>query len=184
MSIETWKSIKGYEGIYEVSNQGKVRSLNRMNPCNAGEKRRSFLQCLTGVTLKPTLCSSGYLGVSLKRGSKNKTATIHSLVAKAFIPNPENFPQVNHIDGNKLNNVVVNLEWCSHSQNMKHAADNGLMAHNRGELAGGVKLRENDIFDIRKLLKGGLSQRKIAGIYGVAQRTIGCINTRDTWGHI
>lgn len=98
---EIWKDIVGYEGLYQVSNMGRVRSLKR------------------NIILKPTsdMNGKGYYFVNLKRGNPKK---IHRLVAKAFIPNPDNKPEVNHIDGNTKNNKIDNLEWCTHQENCVH----------------------------------------------------------------
>lgn len=110
---ETWKDIPYYVGKYQVSNLGNVRSLHWNN---------------TNQTriIKP-FCSSGYKRVCLFTKGKQKKFLIHVLVAKVFIPNPYNKPIVNHIDGNKLNNQVSNLEWVTHSENVKHAIDNNLV---------------------------------------------------------
>lgn len=117
---EVWKPVKGYEGLYEVSNTGKVRSLDR-----TGEVSRNGITYICpykGAELKPVNRSHGYLGVMLygKGGHKKrgfKTFSIHRLVAEAFIPNPNNLPEVNHIDEDKTNNRVENLEWISHINN-------------------------------------------------------------------
>lgn len=117
-----WRDIKGFEGIYQVSDTGLVKSLSR----------RVRLNCKHGsVVLKEMLLSQrldmkGYLRVYLNDNGKTKFVPIHRLVAQAFIPNPENKPQVNHIDGNKQNNNVKNLEWCTNSENQKHAYRLGL----------------------------------------------------------
>lgn len=101
--MEIWKAIKGYEGLYEVSNLGNVKTLKN------------------NKVLKPYISNAKYLLVSLYKNGKRKHKTIHRLVAEAFIPNIENKTQVNHIDGNKQNNNVKNLEWTSASENLKHA---------------------------------------------------------------
>lgn len=110
---EIWIPVEGYEDRYEVSNTGKVRSLNYH---------------MTGKTkeLKPITEGKGYLMVGLCRDGKMKWGKIHRLVATAFIPNPENKREVNHKDGNKKNNHVDNLEWATASENMKHAFSMGL----------------------------------------------------------
>lgn len=102
---EIWKDIKGYEGLYQVSNYGNVKSLNYK-----GHKSEHLLSKLPGE----------YKRVTLYKNKCKKTITIHRLVAQAFIPNPNNYPQVNHKDENKYNNCVNNLEWCTHKQNMNY----------------------------------------------------------------
>ena len=105
---EVWKDIKGFEGFYKISNTGKVRSL----PRNGTKK--------DGSILKPSTYT-GYAIVSLQKNGETSYKRVHTLVAEAFIPNPDNKREVNHIDGNKTNNNVKNLEWCTSSENQLHA---------------------------------------------------------------
>lgn len=107
---EIWKDVKGYEGLYQVSNLGHVRSLKY------GKER----------VLKEGTDRDGYLHVGLCLNCCQKTYKVHRLVADVFISNPNNLPQVNHIDGNKTNNNVENLEWCTQKQNIHHAHNTGL----------------------------------------------------------
>lgn len=100
---EIWKDIKGYEELYQVSNMGRVKSLKR------------------GAILKPSHNGCGYLKFVLSKNNNQKTFYIHRLVAEAFIPNLGNKPQVNHIDGNKENNIVSNLEWSIAKDNILHS---------------------------------------------------------------
>ena len=115
---EIWKAIEGTNGRYEVSNTGKVRSLNYNKTGKIKE-------------LNQKIDKYGYCIVILHMDKKQKYPTVHRLVAKAFIPNPDNLPQVNHIDGNKQNNNVDNLEWCTNSENVQHAFDIGLKEKSR-----------------------------------------------------
>lgn len=119
--METWRDVKGYEGKYQVSNFGNVRSVDRTfyNACGVIVTRK-------GTMLKPIQNRDGYIKVTLHKDGKVHTALIHRLVAEAFVQNPNNHPQVNHKDGNKRNNGVFNLEWCSASSNMHHAKKMGL----------------------------------------------------------
>jgi hypothetical protein len=119
--METWKSIEGYSDIYEISDYGNVRSIDRTYYDSNG-----FLHKLKGRTLKPTINKYGYLQVGLSLNSKIKSFTVHTLVAKAFILNPDNKLTVNHKDGNKLNNKKDNLEWATKSEQAIHALNNGL----------------------------------------------------------
>lgn len=117
---EIWKDIKGYEGLYQVSNFGRIRSLDRWRNSGTG----GYFQ--TGKILKTKEDVNGYLRVSLLKNGKYQKMNVHRLIAIAFIPNENNFPIINHKDGNKLNNNISNLEWCTYSYNSKHAYDNEL----------------------------------------------------------
>lgn len=108
MINEKWKDIIGYEGFYQVSNKGRVKRTAEKFPY-----KEHYLKAISN--------RYGYLYVCLCIKNKHKVKTIHRLVAQAFIPNDENKPCVNHIDGNKTNNNVGNLEWCTHSENTTHA---------------------------------------------------------------
>ena len=115
---EIWKDVEGYEGLYQVSNLGNVKSLS----FGARNIRKSNVHKL--LKLSPTNC--GYYKVQLYKNGKAKMMYVHRLVATAFIPNPEEKPQINHIDGNKANNASFNLEWASCSENQRHAISTGL----------------------------------------------------------
>lgn len=119
--MEIWKDIKGYEGYYQVSNYGNVRSLDRFD----GVHDRK------GQLITPILKYNGYLQVGLRKHSQRKYISVHRLVALHFLENPENKEQVNHIDCNKLNNHVDNLEWVTPKENQQHAKRNGLRDHMR-----------------------------------------------------
>ena len=105
--IEEWRPVVGYEGLYEVSNTGRVRSLDRY----VRSKSKSY-RLQKGSILSPST-SNGYLYVILQASQVTRKFRIHRLVAQAFLPNPDNLPQVNHKDEDKLNNRVDNLEWCT-----------------------------------------------------------------------
>ena len=122
--IEVWIDIKGYEELYQISNMGRVRRKAKMVNVGIKNVKKAFKQ---EMILKPLKLTKGYLGAVLyDKNSKGKTYKIHRLVATAFIPNPNNLPQVNHIDGNKENNNVNNLEWCNQKKNMQHSYKIGL----------------------------------------------------------
>lgn len=115
-----WKEIEGFEGMYAVDESGRVKSLPRQvaGPYNS-------TRMLKEKELKPWV-ASGYLRVTLRKDRKETFAAVHRLVAAAFLPNPNNLNIVNHKDGDKLNNSASNLEWCTYSENMRHAFKNGL----------------------------------------------------------
>jgi hypothetical protein len=112
--MENWKSIEGYEGLYEISDVGQVRSLDKIIPYPNGSKR-----LYKGKIIKPAI-HNGYYAVTLHKNGFKKTLKIHRLVATHFIPNPQNLPCVNHKDENKLNNHVENLEWCTIKYNSNY----------------------------------------------------------------
>ena len=115
--MEVWKDIVGYEGKYQVSNLGYIKSLEMWT----GDKYIKRDKILRG-----SLSNNGYLYVSLCKGGKAKKYKVNRLVAQAFIENPYNLPITNHIDGDKTNNCVDNLEWTTQSENLKHSYRTGL----------------------------------------------------------
>lgn len=109
LDLAKWKPIKGYENLYEISNIGLVKALGNGDP--RGSKKR---------ILKPALSSTGYLTVSLSMNGKVHRIAVHRLIAKAFIGNPRNLPEINHINSVKTDNRIENLEWCTSRQNRSH----------------------------------------------------------------
>lgn len=127
--MEIWKDIDGYVGIYQVSNIGNVRSLQREEfKCRQGYRVRK------GRELKPTQDEKGYLMVGLNKDGKRIMRRVHRLVATAFIPNHDNLPQVNHKDENKHNNHVENLEWCTASYNINYGHGNSSRSNTLKEM--------------------------------------------------
>lgn len=125
MNKEVWKHIPGYENCYEVSNLGRVRGLDRI------VERSTSPRFVTGVVLSQSTMPNGYKHVCLRRCGKQHGFYVHRLVANAFLPNPANLAEVNHIDENKANNCVENLEWCDRSYNLKHAGGSKRRAKKR-----------------------------------------------------
>lgn len=167
---EIWKDIAGYETHYEISNHGRVKSKY------AGRNK----------IIPPHKLRTGYFDAHLSLGGKLKYVLIHRLVAKAFIPNPENKPCVNHIDADKSNNAIWNLEWVTHYENEMHSIANGLRTPFAGQNNPINKLNEKTIIEIRNehvIQKRGDPVR-IGKIYGVHANTIRDIIRRKTWTHI
>ena len=124
--MENWKDIKGYEGFYQVSDCGNVRSLERDVYYSNGAVHH-----LKEKILVPNLDRGGYQNVGLYKNGEIKKMRVHRLVAEAFLPNPENEPQINHKDEVKINNSVENLEWCTASYNINFGTRNVRMIQNR-----------------------------------------------------
>lgn len=164
-----WNKINFSDGYY-VSKSGLILSVKRI--------KHRFL--------KTKINPDGYLYVSLRKPKKQWKAKVHRLVAMAFLPNKENKPCVNHIDGNKLNNSVGNLEWCTYKENMDHASRVGLL-NNKGEDNAISKLTKEDVLNIRKEYNGF---RKIPTLktlgkkYGVSRSVVGRIVNKKIWRHI
>lgn len=124
--MEIWADVKGYEGLYLISTYGNCKTTNyRPGYGRIPEDINDIMK------IENPDNHQGYCTIKLSKNGKKRTARIHRLVAEVFIPNPNNYPCVNHIDGNKLNNHIENLEWCTHQQNMQHASLNNLV--NRGK---------------------------------------------------
>lgn len=159
MNQEVWKDIKGFEGLYQVSNLGRIKSLRGWNGKNYISRER---------ILEPTKKSANSVSypraiVKLIKDGIGKDYRVHRLVAEAFIPNPQNKEQINHIDGNPLNNKVDNLEWCTDKENKKHAIENELMIH---------RINTIDRETMVDLLNSGKKYDEIAEILGIAKGTV------------
>ena len=166
------KQIKDFDDYY-VDEYGNIYSSKRGNL-----KKLSLI-----------LTHYGYHEVYLCGINRKFRAKVHRLVAEAFIDNQNDLPQVNHIDGNKLNNHVSNLEWCSQKENLKHARENGLnnsipKPNGEGEKNSRSKLTENLVLEIRKKASEGFTHKQLGLEYGVAESTISGIVSRIRWTHI
>lgn len=192
--MEVFKNIEGYEGYYQISNIGNVKSFHEYRGTN--ERMMS-------------LCNHkhGYHYVLLVINNTRKKFLVHRLVAEAFIPNSDNKPCVNHINGIKTDNRVENLEWCTHSENELHAYRTGLQKPpnvagvnnpmfgkkqseetklkqsliKKGKHGMSSKLKEEDVIDIRKRYREGMKQNKIAELYNVQPPAINKILIGKTW---
>jgi hypothetical protein len=171
---EIWKTIPGYEGVYEVSNHARVRSLNRI--CCYTNRRLMGKVLATKLTL-------GYPTLGLHKNRKTYHLKIHRLVAQAFIPNPENKPFINHINGIRHDNRLENLEWCTAQQNMIHALETGLRKPPMGERCKLSRLKKDQVLEIIKL-RGTIGVREIGRRFGVRHSTISDIHKGKTWKHI
>lgn len=168
---EVFEDLKGYEDSYQISDSGRIFTKRRL----IGN------QIYYGKELVPQLTSDGYLKVTLSKNCKSKKYYLHRLVAIQFLDNLDNLSQVNHIDGNKLNNSITNLEWCTKQENQNHAIRTGLMQI--GQERPSSKLTEQQVLEIYKL-KGVLKAQDIADRYKVSKNTINCILRGSKWKYL
>lgn len=188
-TYNTWKPVKGYRGLYEVSRKGQVRSVDRVV-----EGKDGRLTVYKGRVLKPgdLVSRSGkrYKVVNLRRGGKGRMFQVHRLVAKAFVPNPNKSPQVNHKDGDPGNNNWTNLEWVTAKENIRHAIRTGLTdytkrRHAKGATNGNAKLTEESVRAIRqKGTEPFYDSVAIAEEFGVSRTQVNNILANRVWKHV
>lgn len=153
---EIWKPVIGWEGLYEVSNLGNVRSLDRY------VNQKNYKKFCKGQLLKPTFHKSNYYIVTLRNSGIQKVAKVHQLVMNAFKPkiNEEKL-EINHIDGNTKNNRLDNLEWCTHQENLQHASKHYLLSTykpiNQYNLNGNFIKRWNSMKEAREFYNFGIN---------------------------
>ncbi len=167
MVEEIWRDVRGYEGLYQISNQGKLKS--------------SMWQ--ENYVSKGSFNVKGYLRTQLVKNGKKTNYYLHTLVAENFIsPRPYNL-EVGHLNGDKGDNRVENLKWVTQKENSRHRIQHG--THNRGEQNYSVKLTEKDVLLIRTLYKQKkFYQWELGEMFGIEQATISSIMLRKTWRHI
>lgn len=172
-----WKDVPSYEGYYQVSSCGLIKSIERIV-----KYRENHSGLRKERILKANVMKHGYVHVVLCIDKEKKTLKAHRLVALAFIPNPENKPCVNHINGIKTDNRVENLEWCTYAENTQHAYKNKLHSGIKGEKSHLSKLKTDDIMKIRLLYSEGLhSQNELGKIFNVSQSQIYRIVNNINW---
>lgn len=172
---EVWKNIDGYDGIFQVSNLGSVRSVDRF--VNGAYGKR----WIKGKYFKPVLNKSdGYLRVVFMVDGVSKRHYVHRLIANAFLPKINGKEYVNHIDGNKLNNSISNLEWCTLKENQQHAFRIGLNHGKSGTANNNAKLSSQMAKEIIKDYQSGTyTYRELAKKYHVGHSTIGNVITKS-----
>lgn len=167
MEQEIWKDIEGFEGCFQVSNLGRVRSLERI----------INNRLMKGIIKKTQIQKNRFEYVNLRKAPIVKLCTVHRLVAKAFIPNPNNLPEVNHKDFNRANNNANNLEWVSGEENRQHF----LSGIKPGSYHNGAKLTEEEVLHIRKR---EVPVAEYAKLYGLSLTNVYHVQQRKTWKHI
>lgn len=166
-SCEQWVDIENYEGYYAVSNYGRIKSLQRLVP------HGNDYQVINERILKLKIIKTGYVHIAMNKNGIRKTKAVHRLVARAFLSDWDKNLQVNHIDGDKTNNNVNNLEMCNSSENMKHAYRLGLEKSMAGENNVCAKLTNAQANEIRKLHSSSkITLVKLASMYNVSPITI------------
>ena len=183
---EEWKDVVGYEGLYQCSNLGRVKSYDKTVNNHTGMK------FIPGKILHGNLTDEGYRNINLTKDKKNKVLKLHRIIAQTFIPNPENKPEVNHKNLNKDDNQVKNLEWATRKENCHHAWENrysktGQDIRNkpRGEKCVHSKLSERQVGGIRSAHKRyGIGYQTLSKLCGVSATTIKKVIENKIWSHI
>ena len=171
---EEWKDIPGFEGKYQASTLGNVRSIDRYFGA----------RFIPGVNLKLHMCNSGYLRAFLAIGGRKlKAFTVHRLVALTFIGKGGDLV-VNHKDGVKTNNQLENLEWVTLSENHRHAFSLGLSKMPRGEDNPGAKVKESQVIYAKQLLEFHFTSKQISEMTGIPSGNLSNIKRGKSWTHI
>lgn len=171
---EIWKPVPGWEGFYSASSFGRIKR-------DAGSPR-----CRTDRVLKPMLNARGYFTVALVRtGTAQRPMMVHRLVLAAFIgPPPSPTHEGNHINGDKTDNRIDNLEWATRAENIQHAYDTGLHGRYVGSKASAARLSENDVVRILAMVANRCYRRDIANKFCVSIKTIDEIVAGNNWRHV
>lgn len=175
---EIWKDIPDYEGLYQASNLGNIRSVDRVEVCGNMNRSRK------GRVLKQKTKKNGYKEVTLSRDGNSKSFTVHRLATMTFLINFKDKPCVNHKDSNRANNVLDNLHMVTHSENMIHGLLFGNVIPKRGVDHSSSKLKYKEVVDIKKMLVSGYSAPYIAEKYQVSKSAIYSIKGGYNWKHV
>jgi len=177
---ENWKDIPDYEGFYQASDLGNIKSISR----KVYIPKRNIYRQQQEIILTYNPYSKRYPRVSLHKNSEVEIKLIHTIIGLLFVPNPKNLPFLNHINGIKTDPRACNLEWCSHLENMQHAFRTGLVPN--GERNHKAKLTNNNVRAIKRLLKNNpkANQSAIARKYGVVRSVINAIVKNRKWIYV
>lgn len=175
---EKWVDCVGYEGYYKVSNKGRIKSVFREVPgsykCGGSFRRGEKL-------IKPKVGSTGYYTAQFCKLGVSKSVLVHRIVALAFIENNKKLPYVNHLDFNRLNNCLENLEWCDQKRNVHHAIENGRVPVFFGENTSNNKLTSEQVL---KIFYSPQPLEEIAKNFGITRGQVGCIKSGKSWSHL
>jgi hypothetical protein len=178
MINEIWLPIKDFESYYKISNLGRVRSVSRYVTITQNRRRR-----VLGRLRKQQINYKGYPTVQISNETTKKTMYVHRLVAIAFITNDNNKPEVNHKDGNKLNNCYTNLEWVTSKENMQHAKEFGLRPNFKYESNPNFKLTHKTVQEAKILHSTGFTYTALGLKYNVSLTAIRRAIKGETWKH-
>lgn len=178
---EVWKDISGFLGVYQVSNLGRVRSLDRKIYTQNGKLHSST----KGKVIKHFKTKEGYHRVQLCLNGRNKKFLVHRLVAQSFVPNDTLKLEVNHKNANKDDNTASNLEWVTRKENVKHSFELNLVYRDKGEQRYNAKLNDDIVREMRKLYNtGDYKISFIAKLFNVDRKTASCAIKKVTWKHV
>lgn len=181
MEQEIWKDIIGHEGLYQISNLARIKSLSRIIV-----NKNGFNKIIKERILSPVTMNIGYVAISLWRGNKDTKYTLHRLMAIHFIPNSENKKEVNHINGNRGDNNLLNLEWVTPSENMKHAMRTGKCKNffQKGFNHKQSKLSREKVLAIREMRKNGARLKEIGRIFDLTMDHVCRITKKRIYAEI
>lgn len=179
MNKEIWKDVKGYVGLYQISNLGRVKSLPKRIPRFGGKSLE-----VTKIKYLKHQNHNAYPYVNLYKNKKSRRFSIHRLIAIHFIPNPENKPQVNHIDEDPANYSISNLEWVTPKENMHHSFDKIYGSIPAGENNKAAIMDDMKVLTCYTLNKNHTSNQSLSVLYGVGNPKISQIRNGRVWKHL
>lgn len=184
MEQEIWKPVVGFEGYYEISSIGRLKSVKRSYEVN-GRWNKTHIRHMEEKLYKPYMAKTGYWDVFIHLHGRHRQS-IHRMVAKAFIPNPGNKGYVNHINSIRTDNRVGNLEWVTHQENMMHGYLHGSLRipASVGQDNGRAVLTNEQVLEIRKLYKEGMRPKQLIEKYQLKKATLEGVIYNTKWKHL